>query len=154
VMCLGSLEWADTSHWCDEPHNCGVLEEVGVSHMACSDHSMLVLSLSGKVYQMLYASRTECTRMIESLADKEVIQLASHPDAKHFLVLTTKGEVYSWGCGDGGRLGHGDTYSQEEPTLVESLLGTFVVYVAVGNTYRYSARNYIYYQNLNYNYLF
>jgi E3 ubiquitin-protein ligase HERC2 len=135
-MCLGSLEWADMSHWCDEPHNCTILEEAGVAHMACSDHSLLVLSLSGKVYQMLYASRTECSRLVESLADKEITQLASHPDAKHFLVLTSKGEVYSWGCGDGGRLGHGDTYSQEEPTLVESLAGSLVVHVAVGNTYR------------------
>lgn len=27
--------------------------------------------------------------------------------AKHTLALTAKGEVYSWGHGDNGRLGHG-----------------------------------------------
>ncbi|KAF4520878.1 hypothetical protein B566_EDAN007059 [Ephemera danica] len=69
------------------------------------------------------------------LAEKGVTQLASHPDAKHFLALTHSGEVYSWGCGDGGRLGHGDTYSQDEPTLVKALLGTNIVFVAAGNTY-------------------
>ncbi|CAB3375688.1 Hypothetical predicted protein [Cloeon dipterum] len=135
VMCLGSLEWAESSQWCEEPHNCSVLEEIGVFQLACSDHSLLVLSLSGKVHQMLYASRTECPRMVESLSDKEIVQLASHPDAKHFLVLTAKGEVFSWGCGDGGRLGHGDTLSLEEPMLIEALTGQFIVSIAVGNTY-------------------
>jgi E3 ubiquitin-protein ligase HERC2 len=82
----------------------------------------------------------QCPRLVEGLADKCVVQLASHPDSKHFLVLTSSGEVFSWGCGDGGRLGHGDTYSQEEPTLIEALLGQTIVFVAVGNTYRYCLR--------------
>jgi hypothetical protein len=61
VMCLGSLEWCsnNTSISSDGPHNCDALEELGVAQMVCSDRSLLVLSLSGKVYQMLYASKTE-----------------------------------------------------------------------------------------------
>lgn len=43
--------------------------------------------------------------------DKEVIRVAAHSDGKHFLALTFDGEVYSWGNGDGGRLGHGDNMS-------------------------------------------
>ena len=47
--------------------------------------------------------------MTEGFGDKEVIQLAANADGKHFLALTVEGDVYSWGCGDSGCLGHGDT---------------------------------------------
>jgi E3 ubiquitin-protein ligase HERC2 len=43
--------------------------------------------------------------MIEELQDKEVIKIAAHPESKHYLALTKDYEVYSWGNGDGGRLG-------------------------------------------------
>ncbi len=46
--------------------------------------------------------------IVEGLADKEIIKIASHPEGKHYLALTSEGDVYSWGNADGGRLGHGD----------------------------------------------
>ena len=50
-------------------------------------------------------------QLVEGLADKEVAKIAAHPEGKHYLILTTEGDVYSWGNGDGGRLGHGDNRS-------------------------------------------
>nr|CAD7262173.1 unnamed protein product [Timema shepardi] len=78
---------------------------------------------------------TACPQLVEGLAGKEVADIASHPDGKHYLALTGDGEVYSWGSGDGGRLGHGDSNSREEPTLVQALAGKHVVRVACGSTY-------------------
>ena len=47
---------------------------------------------------------------MESLAKKcEITQVCAHPEGKHFLALSREGELYSWGSGDGGKLGHGDT---------------------------------------------
>ena len=46
---------------------------------------------------------------MEGLADKEIVKVASHPEGRHFLALTLEGELYSWGAGDKGKLGHGDT---------------------------------------------
>lgn len=46
---------------------------------------------------------------IQILQDKEVTKVAAHPEGSHYLALTSEGEVYSWGNGDGGKLGHGDT---------------------------------------------
>lgn len=40
-----------------------------------------------------------------ALKEKEVVKICSHPEGKHYLALTKDGEVYSWGNGDGGRLG-------------------------------------------------
>ena len=47
--------------------------------------------------------------LIESLARRcEIIKIATSPECKHFMALSREGEVYSWGSGDGGKLGHGD----------------------------------------------
>ena len=47
-------------------------------------------------------------QLINGFGEKEVVKIAAHCDSKHYLALTIDGEVYSWGNGDGGRLGHGD----------------------------------------------
>lgn len=52
------------------------------------------------------------------------------------MALTTEGTVYSWGSGDGGKLGHADNNPQEYPTLIEALLGHAIVRIACGSTYR------------------
>ena len=52
--------------------------------------------------------RLQLPQLIGGFGDKEVVKVAAHWDGKHYLALTGDGEVYSWGNGDGGRLGHGD----------------------------------------------
>ena len=51
--------------------------------------------------------------------------------ASFTIALTTSG-VYSWGSGDGGRLGHGDNKDRYEPTEIESLSEELVLQVACG----------------------
>lgn len=48
---------------------------------------------------------------ILALKNKEVLKIASHPEGKHYLALTKDYQVYSWGIGDGGRLGWYYVYS-------------------------------------------
>ena len=36
------------------------------------------------------------------------MKIAANAEGKHYMALTSEREVYSWGEGDGGRLGHGD----------------------------------------------
>lgn len=48
-------------------------------------------------------------QLVSGFGDKEIVKLAAHADGKHYLALTSEGDVYSWGNGDGGRLGHGDS---------------------------------------------
>lgn len=40
----------------------------------------------------------------------------------HTLCLTVDGEVYSWGDGDYGKLGHGNTATQKYPKLIQGPL--------------------------------
>ncbi|KAE8617136.1 hypothetical protein XENTR_v10008991 [Xenopus tropicalis] len=56
----------------------------------------------------------------------------------HTLAFTTEGEVFSWGDGDYGKLGHGNSSTQKYPKLIQGTLqGKVVVCVSAG--YRHSA---------------
>ena len=51
----------------------------------------------------------------------------------HTVVLTGEGEVYTWGRGDDGRLGHGDNGWKYVPRLTHSLTGQVVTHVTCGS---------------------
>ncbi|KAF0697163.1 Aste57867_12157 [Aphanomyces stellatus] len=59
-----------------------------------------------------------------------VVDVACGP--RHLLLRTRTGLVYSFGSGDCGRLGHGDTSARASPTLVHALRGDVVVGIAAG----------------------
>lgn len=51
----------------------------------------------------------------------------------HTVVLTTDGEIFTWGRGDDGRLGHGGTGWKYVPRLCQSLTGYVVTAVTCGS---------------------
>jgi hypothetical protein len=57
------------------------------------------------------------------------------PGAQHAALLTRGGEVYTWGSGVGGKLGHGTSSSVAAPQQVLRLFGKGAVAVACGHTY-------------------
>ena len=50
----------------------------------------------------------------------------------HSILLSTSGEVFSWGCGEHGQLGHGDLETCSAPRLVRSLAVLRIDAVACG----------------------
>ncbi|KAM5562382.1 PH, RCC1 and FYVE domains-containing protein 1 [Rosa sericea] len=55
--------------------------------------------------------------------------------AYHVAVLTSRNEVYTWGKGANGRLGHGDVEDRKTPTMVEGLKDRHVKYIGCGSHY-------------------
>uniref|UniRef100_A0A6P7FTJ3 HECT-type E3 ubiquitin transferase n=1 Tax=Diabrotica virgifera virgifera TaxID=50390 RepID=A0A6P7FTJ3_DIAVI len=127
----GWLSWAIGTG----PQSCEAIADLTIKQLCCSDRGILILSCSGKVYFMYFTSETQCPQVIEGLKDIEITKIASHTEGKHFMALTKKSEVYSWGNGDGGRLGHGDTTFREEPTVIQALLEKDIVEIECGATY-------------------
>ncbi|XP_047335805.1 PH, RCC1 and FYVE domains-containing protein 1-like [Impatiens glandulifera] len=55
--------------------------------------------------------------------------------AHHVAVMTSRGEVFTWGRGAHGRLGHDDTEDRKVPTLVEALKDRHVKNITCGSNY-------------------
>ncbi len=70
-------------------------------------------------------------RLIECLYDKDVSQVVC--GSGHTVVLSKDGNVYTWGRGDDGRLGHGDTGWKHEPRLVTAMKNRFVRQITCGS---------------------
>lgn len=101
VWSWGWLSWVSGF----KPQICEAISELNINQLCCSDRSVLILTRDGRVYLMYFYSETPSPQLIEGLKEKEVMKIACHTEGKHFLALAKNSEVYSWGNGDGGRLG-------------------------------------------------
>ena len=57
---------------------------------------------------------------------------------EHCLLLTEHGQVWSWGGGSRGQLGHGSLANEEKPRLVSALDGMRIRKIAAGGQLKYS----------------
>lgn len=74
-----------------------------------------------------------------NICDRHMAQVSSSKGSDgHTLALSKDGKVYSWGDGDYGKLGHGNTLMQKVPKIIQGPFRNKVVkYVAAGS--RHSA---------------
>ncbi len=103
-------------------------------------HAM-ALTVDGRVFswgegddgKLGHCSRMSCDkpRLIEALKSKRVRDIAC--GSSHSAAITSSGELFTWGCGEYGRLGHGDNVTQLRPKQVKALAGQRVVQVACGS---------------------
>ncbi|KAK6131437.1 hypothetical protein DH2020_034817 [Rehmannia glutinosa] len=113
-------------------------------HKVACGHSLTVgLTTSGRVFTMgstVYGqlgnpqSDGKLPCLVEDRLAAESVEEISC-GAYHVSVLTSKNEVYTWGKGANGRLGHGDIEDRKTPTLVEALKDRHVKFIACGSNY-------------------
>ncbi|PKI77183.1 hypothetical protein CRG98_002393 [Punica granatum] len=116
------------------------LVEPNFCQVACGHSLTVALTTSGHVYTMgspvygqlgnPHSDGKLPTRVEGKLAKSFVEEIAC--GAYHVAVLTSRTEVYTWGKGANGRLGHGDSDDRNSPTLVEALKDKQVKSVACG----------------------
>ncbi|XP_048491147.1 PH, RCC1 and FYVE domains-containing protein 1 isoform X2 [Beta vulgaris subsp. vulgaris] len=119
------------------------LIEYNFSQIACGHDFTVALTTSGHVFTMGSASNGQLGNpqadgkvpclVQEKLVGEFVEEISC--GAHHVAVLTSRSEVYTWGKGANGRLGHGDTEDRKSPTLVEALKERHVKSVACGSNF-------------------
>ncbi|XP_066335250.1 PH, RCC1 and FYVE domains-containing protein 1-like [Miscanthus floridulus] len=108
--------------------------------VACGHSLTVALTTSGQVLSMGNAvygqlgnphsdGRIPCL-VEDKIVGEQVIQIAC--GSYHVAVLTGRSEVFTWGKGANGRLGHGDIEDRKVPKLVEALKDRAVRYISCG----------------------
>ncbi|ETV87748.1 hypothetical protein H257_01218 [Aphanomyces astaci] len=134
----------------DHPSRVMALQSVFVKDVACAfDHSAAV-SVDGHVYSWGSASTG---KLGVGLLDDSYEQFAMYPmlvpfpnrkrfrqvscGRAHTGAVSTDGDLYMWGCANGGRLGLGERVQDMVvvPTLVVSLARVLVAQVSCGNSH-------------------
>ncbi|WOK96844.1 hypothetical protein Cni_G05552 [Canna indica] len=111
--------------------------------VACGHDITIALTTSGHVYAMgssVYgqlgnpeANGKFPSRVQGKISNSFVEEISC--GSYHVAVLTSKTEVYTWGKGANGRLGHGDNDDRNTPTLVEALRDKQVKSVVCGASF-------------------
>lgn len=119
------------------------LIDYNMQQLACGHNMTIALTTSGHVFSMgsnAYGQlgnpqsdgKSPCL-VQDRLVGEFVEQISC--GAHHVVVLTLRGEVFAWGSGANGRLGHGDTEDRNVPTLIEALKDKHVRSIECGSNY-------------------
>ncbi|KAK4479801.1 hypothetical protein RD792_015337 [Penstemon davidsonii] len=119
------------------------LIETNFTRVSCGNNITVALSTFGRVYTMgsnshgqLGSSLTDGknpTCIGGNIGDGYVEDVAC--GSHHVAILTSKAEVYTWGKGINGQLGHGDIDDRNTPTLVEFFKDKQVKSIACGSNF-------------------
>eukprot|EP01094_Clydonella_sp_ATCC50884_P029047 TRINITY_DN8940_c0_g1_i1.p1 TRINITY_DN8940_c0_g1~~TRINITY_DN8940_c0_g1_i1.p1 ORF type:complete len:392 (-),score=110.81 TRINITY_DN8940_c0_g1_i1:38-1213(-) len=110
-----------------EPTLIEALQGCKVISVHCGQEFTAVLTERGDVYTFGandsgylghgHADQVMQPLPVEGLSAVDVIQLAAGHD--HMAAVTREGELFTWGYGSNGRLGHGEEVDKQAPKLVE-----------------------------------
>ncbi|GER49526.1 regulator of chromosome condensation family protein [Striga asiatica] len=117
------------------PEMVSSLANVDFCRVACGNSLTLALTTSGRVYAMgsMCGGKHHAICIRDNIGESFVEEIAC--GSHHVAVLTSKSEVYTWGKGSSGQLGHGDPQDRNIPTLVESLKEKQVKSIACGSNF-------------------
>ncbi|KAG8093262.1 hypothetical protein GUJ93_ZPchr0012g21387 [Zizania palustris] len=111
--------------------------------VACGHSMTVALSTSGHVFTMGASNNGQLGNpkadgkhpcMVQDRLGGELVEEISCGSC-HVAALTSRSEVYTWGMGANGRLGHGDVHDKKKPTLVEALKDRHVKSISCGSNF-------------------
>src|SRR3990167_5012302 len=118
------------------------LKNQTISKVEAGDEVSFCLTAEGKVYSwgkgdsfiighdsQVFGNITTPT-IIQSLEPWNIIDIKV---GGHCIALSIDGDVFTWGLGEGGCLGHGNTNNLSKPTLVPSLQGRGIKQISTGS---------------------
>ncbi|XP_023515480.1 PH, RCC1 and FYVE domains-containing protein 1-like isoform X1 [Cucurbita pepo subsp. pepo] len=119
------------------------LMDYNFHQLACGHYMTVALTTSGHVFTMggtAYGQlgNPSADGVIPCLVqDRLVGEFVEEIScgAYHTIALTSRNEVFSWGRGSNGRLGHGDVEDRKSPALVEALKDRHVKSISCGSNF-------------------
>ncbi|KAJ8773704.1 hypothetical protein K2173_006354 [Erythroxylum novogranatense] len=120
-----------------------VLLDENICQVACGQNLTVALTAAGRVYTMgstSYgqlgnpAANGKVPTPVGGCIQKSFVEEVSC-GAYHVAILTSKTEVYTWGKGKNGQLGHGDNDDRNRPTLVKFFKDKQVKTVVCGSNF-------------------
>lgn len=136
----GQLGIGDTSDQ-DEPTHVDALRGVGVRQIACGSGHTVVLTTEGEVYTWGRGDDGRLghgdngwkyvPRVAQSLAGQSIVQVTC--GSYHTAAVAVNGDLFTWGGGMYGKLGHGNESGHSTPKRVEGLVGLTVQQIACGS---------------------
>ncbi|KAG6651025.1 hypothetical protein CIPAW_06G083300 [Carya illinoinensis] len=119
------------------------LTNESICQVACGHNLTVVLTTLGQVFTMGSTAYGQLgspvadgkvpSRIEDKIADSFIDEIAC--GSYHVAVLTSETEVYTWGKGSNGQLGHGDYDHRNTPTLVHYLKDKQVKSVVCGSNF-------------------
>ncbi|CAD5316404.1 unnamed protein product [Arabidopsis thaliana] len=123
----------------DHPKRVESLEDVAVRSVACSDHQTCAVTESGELYlwgidggTIEQSGSQFLTRKISDVLGGSLSVLSVACGAWHTAIVTSSGQLFTYGSGTFGVLGHGSLESVTKPKEVESLRRMKVISVSCG----------------------
>lgn len=125
----------------DEPTFVDALRGVGVSQIACGSGHTVVLTTDGQVYTWGRGDDGRLghgdngwkyvPRIAQSLSGQVIVQVTC--GSYHTAAVASNGDLFTWGGGMYGKLGHGNESGHSTPRRVEGLVGLTVSQIACGS---------------------
>jgi RCC1 and BTB domain-containing protein len=126
---------------CSTPKRVEALSDLNIALIACGSRHTAVATATGKLYSWGdkengvaghgdSEGHQYTPKLLEKLSDETIVQLSAC--GFHTGCITKDGEVYTWGEGKFGRLGHGNERNCHSPKLVENLIGKKPKQIACG----------------------
>lgn len=131
-----------------------------VVQVACANFAVIARTMTGSVYgwglSFMLGDEGQLKEQLR-ITNSALVPVANTPDRQvapdpvklsvfegkditliragpwHFAAVTSHGEVYTWGLGNNGRLGHGSEDDQLLPTVVSALKNKHVIEAACGS---------------------
>lgn len=126
---------------CSTPKRVEALSDFNITQIACGSRHTAVVTSTGKLYtwgdkENGVAGHGDSEghqytpKLLEKFRDETIVQLSAC--GFHTGCITKDGEVFTWGEGKFGRLGHGNERNCHSPKLVETLIGKKPKQIACG----------------------
>lgn len=126
-----------------QPTRVASLMEYNFQQVACGHTMTIALTTSGHIFAMGGTEHGQLgnpvsvgkapTLVQDKLLGETVEEISC--GAHHVVALTKKGELYTWGMGANGRLGHGDVEDRKSPTLVIALKDRTIENISCGSNF-------------------